>query len=148
MIRGFFTRRGARSRPFVDATFSFLAPFVGTFRVPLLVDTGADRTVIGPSDASRLSRRLGIDLSTLPSGVPSRGVGGQQNTRTIQSTLAIGPFATALTLTILDPGSSPFLAIPSLLGRDVTSRFALIVEERTNRVLLLDPQEADALNLP
>jgi hypothetical protein len=148
MIRGYFIREGGQSRPFVDAVFGFPGPFAGTFQVRLLADTGADRTVIGPRDASRLSRRLGIDLATLPSGVPSRGIGGQQNTRTIQSTLAIGSFATTLTLTILDPGSFPLLAIPSLLGRDVSSRFALIVEQRTNRVLLLEPHEADALNLP
>jgi hypothetical protein len=38
--------------------------------------------------------------------------------------------------------------IPSLLGRDLLARFAVFLEERTNRVLLLDPQEADALTLP
>jgi hypothetical protein len=54
------------------------------------------------------------------------------------------------TLTILDPppAPQPLLAIPSLLGRDVISCFALIVDQRTQRVLLLEPEEADALNLP
>ena len=37
--------------------------------------------------------------------------------------------------------------IPSLLGRDVLSHFALFLEERTGRVLLLEPHEADALPL-
>jgi len=37
--------------------------------------------------------------------------------------------------------------IPSLLGRDILSHFALFVEERTNRVLLLEAHEADALPL-
>lgn len=37
--------------------------------------------------------------------------------------------------------------MPSLLGRDVLSEFALFFEERTGRVLLLDPGEADALAL-
>ena len=148
MIRGRFVRERGRSRPFIDGIFELHGPLAGTFKVPLLVDTGADRTVIGPPDALRLSEELGIDLASLPTGEPSQGVGGRHNTRTVQSMLAMGSFTTALTLTILDPGSSLSLAIPSLLGRDVTSRFALIVEERTDRVLLLDPQEADALNLP
>lgn len=39
-------------------------------------------------------------------------------------------------------------SIPSLLGRDVLARFALFFEERTGRVLLLEPSEADALELP
>ena len=37
--------------------------------------------------------------------------------------------------------------IPSLLGRDVLSHFALFLEERTGRVLLLEPHEAAALPL-
>lgn len=38
--------------------------------------------------------------------------------------------------------------IPSLLGRDILSRFALFYEERRSVVLLLEPDEADAINLP
>lgn len=38
--------------------------------------------------------------------------------------------------------------MPSILGRDVLSRFALVMEERTNRVLLLEPEEADRVNWP
>lgn len=33
--------------------------------------------------------------------------------------------------------------MPSVLGRDILSRFALFMEERTQRVLLLEPDEAD-----
>jgi len=33
-------------------------------------------------------------------------------------------------------------------GRDIISLFALVVEQRTERVLLLDSREADALRLP
>jgi hypothetical protein len=50
-------------------------------------------------------------------------------------------------LTILEP-QVPLLPIPSLLGRDILARFALVMEERTRRVLLLEPAEADALGLP
>ncbi|MGI8552157.1 MAG: hypothetical protein ACR2PL_15450 [Dehalococcoidia bacterium] len=38
--------------------------------------------------------------------------------------------------------------VPSLLGRDLLSFFALFLEERTRCVLLLDPAEAGGLSLP
>jgi hypothetical protein len=58
-------------------------------------------------------------------------------------------YSTPLTLTVLTPEPSlPPLTVPSLLGRDILSRFALFVEERTGGVLLLTPDEADQLNLP
>jgi len=139
MIRGYFTT-GATRRPFVSARLEF--PSLGNQRQPveLLVDTGADRTILSPLDAIR----LGIDLATLERGLPSTGVGGQADSRTIEAILTIDSFSMPLTLTIVVT-SRP---IPSLLGRDVISRFALFMEERTNRVLLLEPPEADALNLP
>ncbi|MSQ17669.1 MAG: hypothetical protein EXR54_08955 [Dehalococcoidia bacterium] len=118
-------------------------------QVPLLVDTGADRTILAPSDALRLARRFGLNLGDLPRSTPGTGVGGQVPTRVIEATLNIDSFSTSLTLTILEPISGrPLPPIPSLLGRDILSHFALFMEQRTNRVLLLDPQEADALSLP
>ena len=42
------------------------------------------------------------------------------------------------------PGQ-PTLPIPSLLGRDVISRFALIIDYRTGRVLFLTAAEASQL---
>jgi predicted aspartyl protease len=139
MIRGCLTT-GATRRPFVSARLQF--PNLGDQLHPVefLVDTGADRTILSPLDAMR----LGLNLDTLESGLPSTGVGGQAATRTIEAVLTIDSFSTPLTLTIVET-SRP---IPSLLGRDVISHFALFMEERTNRVLLLEPSEADALNLP
>lgn len=145
MIRGYFATTGTRRRPFVHAVCAFPA-LRRPFEVPLLVDTGADRTVISPLDAHRLSRALGMQLTTLAKGPPSTGIGGRMDTYIIDAVLTLGTFTTPLRLTILDPTSS--LPIPSLLGRDILSRFALFVEERTDRVLLLDPAEADALQLP
>jgi len=55
MIRGHFLTTGARSRPFIDAVFDFPPPHAGTFQAPLLVDTGADRTIVAPLDARRLA---------------------------------------------------------------------------------------------
>ena len=148
MIRGYFATIRTRQRPVVDAAFRF--PTLGdrSLQARLLVDTGADRTVLAPLDAARLRRELGIDLAALAADAPSRGVGGQWNTRTIEAVLTLDSIAMPLSLTILEPPPGPLSPIPSLLGRDILSRFALFMEERTSRVLLLEPDEADALQLP
>ena len=146
MIRGYFSHTGSSRRPFLNAVFYF-PTFNPSMEVPLLLDTGADRTILAPFDALRLARRLRISLTTLPSGAPSAGVGGQAETRTVDAVLSLDAFSTPLSLTILQPPPGPLPAIPSLLGRDVLSRFGLFVEQRTNRVLLLEPHEADAFIL-
>jgi len=143
MIQGYFSSGASRRRPFVRALFEF--PTLGrqSLVVELLIDTGADRTVLAPRDAMR----LGINLDHLPSGAPSTGVGGRMSTRSVEAILTLDTFSTTFPLTILAPQGSP-LPIPSLLGRDVLSHFALFLEARTERVLLLEPAEADRINLP
>jgi len=68
------------------------------------------------------------------------------------ATITLNNRAFQILLRILAPQSrqqqKALRTIPSLLGRDLLARFALFLEERTNRVLLLDPQEAEALKLP
>ena len=148
MIRGYFLTEGGRARPFVDAVFRFPSLPARPFRVPLLVDTGADRTLIGPFDAQALQREFELELGRLPRGPRSTGVGGSVDTRAIDALIQLDAFSLPLRLTILDqPPGAPLLRLPSLLGRDVLSQFALFFEERTGRVLLLEPHEADALNL-
>ena len=93
MIRGYFSTTGARQRPFIDAVFQFPI-FNQSLEVPLLMDTGADRTILSPIDAKRLARRLRIDLTTFPKGAPSTGVGGQADTRTIEAVLTHDNFST------------------------------------------------------
>jgi hypothetical protein len=148
MIRGYFSVEPGRQRPFVDAVFQFPSLNNQGIQVPLLVDTGADRTVLSPIDAIRLTRRFGVNLDDIPQGVSSTGVGGPASTRIIRAVLNIESFSTPLTLTILEPIRNRILPIPSLLGRDIISHFALFMEERTSRVLLLEPHETDALYLP
>ena len=148
MIRGYFSDERGRRRPFVDAVFQFPILNDQLLQVPLLVDTGADRTILSPADAIRLSRSFGVNLADLPQGAASSGVGGQASTRTIQATLIMDSFSTSLTLTTLEPIPDRLLPIPSLLGRDILSHFALFMEERAGRVLLLEPHESQHLNLP
>jgi hypothetical protein len=145
VISGYFATGARARRPFVNAVLDL--PAVGRrLSVPLLVDTGADRTVLAPLDA----RRWRVDLTALPAGAPSSGIGGRVTTRTVDAILTLQDFSTSLSLTILEwpPPPAPTPAIHSVLGRDVISRFALFVEERTSRVLLLEPAEADAFALP
>jgi hypothetical protein len=148
MIRGYFSIERGRRRPFVDAVFQFPSLNNQQLQVPLLVDTGADRTILSPTDALRFSRRFGINLDDLPQSAPSTGVGGQAATRTIEVVINIDSFSESLTLTILEPIPGRLLPIPSLLGRDILSHFALFMEERTGRVFLLEPAEAERLTLP
>lgn len=139
MIRGYFTR-GAIRRPFVSTVLQFPTFNDLLYAVEFLVDTGADRTLLSPVDAAT----IGIDIPALPLASPSRGVGDRPvPTRTIEAVLTLQYFSSAFTLHIPETPNP----IPSLLGRDILSHFALFMEERTSRVLLLEPQEADALPL-
>jgi hypothetical protein len=144
MIRGAFITIRGRRRPFIAANIAF-PTLRRRLDVPMLVDTGADRTVLSPVVAGR----LGINLATLARGQPGSGVGGQMQTRMIDAVVSLDAHPIRLTLAILEaqPGQPP-PPIPSPLGRDILSRFALFLEERTDRVLLLEPHEADALVFP
>lgn len=147
MIRGYFSHAGNRKRPFVNAVFR-LPVYSHTMEVPLLLDTGADRTVLSPFDGRRLARAVGIDLASLPQGTPSAGIGGRVRTCVADAILFLDEFIAPLSLAILEPLAGPVPSIPSLLGRDILSQFGLFVDERTERVLLLAPDEVDALPLP
>lgn len=68
MIRGYFSTQGTRRRPFIDAILQFPTLNDRSLDVKLLVDTGADRTILSPLDARRLARRFALDLTTLPQG--------------------------------------------------------------------------------
>jgi hypothetical protein len=143
MIRGYLSSIASRQRPFVGALFQF--PTLGNrqLTVELLIDTGSDRTVLAPLDAMR----LGIDVGRLPAGRSTRGIGGKVPTKTVQAVLTLDSFSMALPLTILMPRRS-IPPIPSVLGRDVLSNFALFFEVRSQRVLLLEPAEAAQIHLP
>lgn len=146
MIRGRFEGLPGRRRPFVTAHLSISSQNISG-DVSFLVDTGADSIVLAPTDALF----LGIDTRLLPQGAPSIGVGGVTPTVNAKALITLNDQAFDILLRILAPRSRQQRAlrtIPSLLGRDILSHFALLVQERTNRVLLLEPKEADLLDLP
>ena len=148
MIQGYFSMEANRRRPFIEAVFQFPTADEG-FEVPVLIDTGADRTILAPLDALRLALRFDIDFTTFEQGRPSIGVGGQVSTRLVDVDLRIDAFSTPMQLTVLEPPASGRIShIPSLLGRDIISRFGLLVDQRTEQVLLLEDDEVDALHLP
>lgn len=147
MIRGFLAGPPATRRPFARAhlTFPSLALAGDAF---LLIDTGADSTVLAPADAAQLR----VSLAQLPPGRSSAGVGGTTPTVTAPAIVTLGTFSFPVTLRILAPATpsqvQALSTIPSLLGRDILAHFALFFEQRTQRVLLLEPHEADSLPLP
>lgn len=147
MIRGYFGGHPLRLRPYIIAHVSI--PSIPAARdIHFLVDSGADFTLLSPRDAL-LS---GINSDTLPPGPPTTGVGGPSTVVLADARLTVGAFTYPLQLRILAPRSRAhrraLAAIPSLLGRDILAHFALVMEERTGRMLLLTPDEADALSLP
>jgi len=149
MIRGYFSLRSGNKRPFVTCSVEFPSTTRPRRQMvtQFLIDTGADRTILAPGDAEKLPG-LGIVPQRLPAGPSSTGIGGRVGRRIIDAILKLDSVAIPLALAILaTPTESVSPNIPSIMGRDILGQFALFIEERTNRVLLLDASEADALAL-
>ena len=131
---------GAVRRPFAYCSPEFPKhPTVGTAGIELLVDTGADRTILSPIDAES----MGLDAAPLDAGLKSRGIGGEISTRVVKSKLTIQGYSTSITLHVPDVRQP----IPSLLGRDFMAKFALFMEERTGKVLFLDEEDLNAVSV-
>ena len=148
MIRGYFLPTSPEGPPpYVIGLIDI--PEVGVVRmeVRFLIDTGSDRTLIGDIDADRMARHYNMDAGNLEEGIPSQGIGGIVSTREVQATLQLEDFSTELNIDILEPIPGQQPSVPSLLGRDILSHFALFMEDRTSSVLLLEPTEADALRI-
>lgn len=143
MIPGYFRTEGPRRRPYIDIVVQFPDLNNHSLEISFLIDTGADHTLLSPFDGSRLREQFGVDLMSLPRGVPIGGVGGQAQTRNVRATLAIGDYSTTMPVGIVEPPPGSFSSMPSLLGRDLIYDFALFMQHRTDRVLFLDDDEAD-----
>jgi hypothetical protein len=146
MIRGVLLGPPGRVRPFVTARLVIPSVRVGG-DVDFLIDTGADSITLAPRDASY----LGLDVDALPQGPSTTGVGDVITTVQTEATITLDHRSFSTMLRILAPGSqrqqAAMTRIPSLFGRDLLAHFALFFEEHTGKVLLLDPNEADALGL-
>ena len=154
MIRGYFRSTDnmlsdVGKYPYMDAIIDIPALGVSEIPIAFLIDTGADSVLLGTSDAQRLIDDFGVDMNLL-SLTHSRGVGGQVPVRWVQAILTMGEFSATVEIGIMEPPprGEAVRPIPSLLGRSVISRFGLIVDERTDRILLLDADEFDALDIP
>lgn len=143
MIRGHF-RSGF---PHVNILIS-MTDLGLLMNVPFMVDTGATRTLLGHRIAIRLSGYYGIDLAKLPTGRQSIGIGGLASSRQTRVSMRIGSLNIDQDIPILEPVPGRITGLPSILGRDILSHFALFMEDRTNRVLLLEPHESAILPIP
>lgn len=140
MISGEFRERGRRIVPVLTCRFEFPdVPHIGAKTVELMVDTGADRTTI----SRRTAESFGLDLTALPDGGTSSGIGGVIAMRQVRSLLSVQGYSTILWLAIQESRHPA----PSILGRDFMAGFALFMEERTRRVLFLDADEVAGLGL-
>ncbi len=140
MISGKFTDAGVRRVPYLTCEFEFPQfPHLGTSSIDLLIDTGADRTALSRT----MAESIGLDLSILPDGGTSTGVGGVTAVRMVESALSVQGYSVTLWVRIQESRHRA----PSILGRDFMLSFALFMEERTGRVLFLDPDDLDRLGL-
>ena len=141
MIRGYFSGETSLRRPMARVRLSFDSEHDtdGLEEIEFLIDTGADTTVLSPSDA----RAVGLDTSILDIEGESSGVGGEVYMRTVEATLTIQGYSVPLIIYIPDSDYE----IPSLLGRDFMVGFGLFMEERTGTVALLDRGEVEGMGL-
>lgn len=110
-------------------------------RVPFLVDTGADRTVFSASILAALH------LKSVPTGDRLGGVGGLAESVDVATRIRLfredggeilfrGQYAAFTELDSLDI---------SVLGRDITGLFAVVVDQPGNRVCLLGQRHGYAI---
>jgi len=130
MLEGRFGR--ASGAAYIQASVSFPRLRLRGF-LWLLIDTGADVTVLMPRD----SIRLRIDFDTLTNSTESQGIGGIA--RAYQETAAISfydrhyiySYITSIEMAAPLAHNSH---IPSLLGRDILQHWRLIVDRPENEI--------------
>ncbi len=128
-------------RPVFDGMIA--APDGAQLTVSLLVDTGADITVLAPTVAEQLA----ASVQPVPTEMVVGGVGGTQQVYEIAVDLLLpttsgqrarirGPLPV-----ILEPGSLDL----SVIGRNLLDQFTLIYSRPQNTLLLLIPPDSFTL---
>ena len=149
MTTGYFQTDSAYRKPYIDIEVSFPDAGNRSLVTAFLIDTGADSTILSFDILVYIRNELGIDFFDLPvSEKPISGVGGYVRTRTIRATLTIGNYSTTMPVPIMEPPSGTLVAMPSLLGMDILQDFALFVESRSDRVMLLDAAQTEGIAFP
>jgi len=149
MTTGYFQTDSAYRKPYIDIEVSFPDAGNRSLVTAFLIDTGADSTMLSFDILVYIRNELGIDFFDLPvSEKPISGVGGYVRTRTIRATLTIGNYSTTMPVPIMEPPSGTPVAMPSLLGMDILQDFALFVESRSDRVMLLDAAQTEGIAFP
>lgn len=111
-------------RPYIEGRLVF--PRLNLqHNVSFLVDTGADRTVIMPTDAVT----LGIDYSALSGNQAVGGIGGNLNMFPEQAAIIFSDPPEGLHLYLIDvliaPDTPEHARTPSLVGRDILDRWSM-----------------------
>ena len=149
MTTGYFQTDSAYRKPYIDIEVSFPDAGNRSLVTAFLIDTGADSTMLSFDILVYIRNELGIDFFDLPvSEKPISGVGGYVRTRTIRATLTIGNYSATMPVPIMEPPSGTPVAMPSLLGMDILQDFALFVESRGDRVMLLDAAQTEGIVFP
>jgi hypothetical protein len=130
----------------VDAVFEFPDYGNAQLTLALLVDTGSAMTMVGPVDADRLSRMLGIDLEKIGWEYEIDGVGGLQKARLLRARVTFmdenwQTWTRARDVVLLN-ARDEFDSRPSLLGTDVLRHFSVLVDFPGRAVILTEGQTA------
>lgn len=115
-------------RPFVAAHVNVSSQRIFG-EVSFLVDTGADSTVLMPVDADR----LGVQYGRLSETTTSTGMGGHSEDFLEQAQLVFRDDGDVLHIydiaLVIARRRPDILILPSLLGRDVVSRWRLLMDK-------------------
>ena len=148
MITGYFDPDSAHPRPSIELDLRIPATDAGVLDIAFLVDTGADYTVLSPTDAINLRVEYGVDLLSLPFGPMLGGIGGEIATRRLEVAIARSNFAWRGEILLAEPPPGRFIEMPSILGWDVMRYLTLFMDYAADRVLLLEPGDAMPVSLP
>lgn len=124
---------GTSQRPHIEARLA-IPSLKLSGEISLILDTGADSTVLMPMDAVK----LGVDYGALKVPTQSTGIGGVSHGFREQGVLTFrgsgGALYTYQISLILPAPTSQIMAIPSLLGRDILNRWGVNCDP-TNSIL-------------